>query len=78
MRSEDDIKPFLQAFGQRIKDLRNREKMTQLDLASSTDMDTRQIQRIEAGKVNTSVGNAYAIATALGVSVPTLFEFEVG
>lgn len=74
MRSQEDIKPFLIAFGKRVKDLRDQHALTQLDLAVRTEMDTRQIQRIEAGKVNTSIGNARAIAQALGVGVSVLFE----
>ena len=76
MESEVDIQKFLDVFGQRIKALRKQQGFTQLDLAERTQMDVRQIQRIEAGDINTSIGNAYLIAEGLGISVPELFQFE--
>lgn len=76
MKSEADIQAFLEAFGDQVKALRKTRKLTQLDLASLVDMDVRQIQRIEYGEINTSLGNAYQIADGFGVSLSDLFDFE--
>ena len=59
MDPEVDIQEFLHDFGKRIKVLRAEHNLTQLDLAVRTHMDIRQIQRIEAGDINTSIGNAF-------------------
>ena len=49
MGSQEEIDQFKVAFGQRIKFLRQKYELTQDDLAERTEMDVRQIQRIEAG-----------------------------
>lgn len=67
-----DVQAFLDALGRRIKELRQEKKMTQLDLAVASGMDIRQIQRIEAGHINTSVGNVWEIAMALDINLPYL------
>ncbi|MEL6675621.1 MAG: helix-turn-helix transcriptional regulator [Bacteroidota bacterium] len=74
MGSEPDIQPFLTKLGKRIKALRVQQGLTQTDLADRTFMDYRQIQRIEGGHINTSIGNTYLIAQALEVSLSDLVE----
>lgn len=69
MDPEEDIQRFITAFGQRVKALREERNMTQLDLAVRSGMDVRQIQRIEYGEINTSIGNAFLIANAFEISL---------
>ncbi|MEM6342674.1 MAG: helix-turn-helix transcriptional regulator [Bacteroidota bacterium] len=76
MGQKDDIQPFLDAFGRRVKKLRAERKLTQLDLADRTGMDIRQIQRIEGGDINTSIGNAYLIAKGLKVPLTDTFAID--
>lgn len=75
MEASIDIQDFLISFGQRVKSLRKGRKMTQLDLAVRAEIDIRQIQRIEYGEINTSIGNAYLLAKGLNVSISELFNF---
>jgi transcriptional regulator with XRE-family HTH domain len=76
MEHMKDTSAFITTFGQRVKALRELNNLTQFDLASKAGMDIRQIQRIEYGKINTSIGNAYLIARALEVSLGELFDFD--
>ena len=78
MEPSDDIHKFLIAFGQHVKHLRKVRKMTQLDLSVQSEIDVRQIQRIEYGEINTSIGNAYLLAKGLGISINELFNFKYG
>lgn len=68
MDSEEDVQRFIIAFGKQVKTLREEKGLTQLDLAIRAEMDVRQIQRIEHGQINTSIGNVFLIARALGVT----------
>lgn len=63
----DDI--FLQKIGARVRELRQGQEMTQMDLAFKCgDKDYSQINRVELGKVNFSVSYLTLIADALNVS----------
>ena len=74
---EEDIQEFLVEFGKKVRQLREERKMTQMDLVGITNLDRRHIQRIEGGKVNTTLRNVYLLAKALGVSpVNLLMEGE--
>lgn len=61
--------------GKRIKELREQNKLTQLDIASSCDFEKTSISRIEAGRTNPTVTTLYKISIALGVELKDLFEF---
>jgi len=65
------------SFGEKIKHYRKQKGWTQLDLAMEIEVDSRHIQRIEKGKINTSILVAYAIAKAFDVSISDLFDFEI-
>ncbi|MDW3651004.1 MAG: helix-turn-helix transcriptional regulator [Bacteroidia bacterium] len=73
MGPQDEIQLFLDTFGKRVKELRNQKGLTQHDLADRSYMDIRQIQRIEAGDINTSIWNAHLIAEGLEVPIDKLF-----
>ena len=62
----DDV--FLLKIGERIRELRLKTGLTQMDLAfKCNDKDYSQINRVELGKVNFSVSYLTLIADALGV-----------
>lgn len=59
---------FLQKIGERVRELRTAQGMTQMDLAFKChDKDYSQINRVELGKVNFSVSYLALISEALGV-----------
>lgn len=74
MEASEEIQDFLNSFGNHVKQLRKSQDMTQLDLAVLAEMDVRQIQRIEYGEINTSIGNAYSLAKGLGITISELFQ----
>jgi transcriptional regulator with XRE-family HTH domain len=64
-------------FGTRVKAMRLKNNLTQLDLAAELGVDERQIRRIENGENPTSLPMVYLIAEALGVKVGDLFDFKI-
>ncbi|TXJ22264.1 MAG: XRE family transcriptional regulator [Chitinophagaceae bacterium] len=64
---------FLQKIGERVRELRVAQGMTQMDLAfKCNDKDYSQINRVELGKVNFSVSYLALISDALGVTARDL------
>jgi transcriptional regulator with XRE-family HTH domain len=64
-------------FGIKVKEIRLRQDLTQLDLAAKIGTDVRQIKRIENGETTTSLVMVYLISQALEVSTEELFDFKV-
>ncbi|MDQ6757058.1 MAG: helix-turn-helix transcriptional regulator [Bacteroidota bacterium] len=60
--------------GQRIKKLREKEEMSQKDLAYAADLDRSYIASIENGQRNVSIINIEKIATALNTSIKEFFK----
>lgn len=65
------------AFGKRVREVRKERGMSMQRLADEINVEYRQVARIEAGEVNTSLQMAYAIATALGITLPELLDIEL-
>lgn len=65
-----------QALGKRIKTLRNELGFSQEELADRAGIDRTYITSVECGKRNISIVNIEKIATALGVTLSKLFDFE--
>ncbi len=63
-------------FGKRLKELREKKKLSQEQLAEIVNMESRHISRIETGNSFTTIENLDKIANALDVNISTLFEFE--
>ena len=61
-------------FGKRMKEIRLLKKFSQEQLAWETGLEFSQINRIENGKINTSISNVFIIAEALVVLPKELFE----
>ena len=68
---------FLQAFGNRVKQLRQAKGLSMRALADTLNIDVNQISWIERAKMNTSVLMAYSLAKVLEVPLTELFDFEV-
>ena len=62
-------------FGKRIKELRERKKLTQEKLAEKVRLDLQTISRIETGYYFTSFENLEKLADALDVTIADLFNF---
>ena len=60
--------------GQRIKELREKTKLSQKDLAYTADLDRSYIASIENGQRNVSIVNIEKIATALDVTIKEFFN----
>jgi len=60
--------------GQRIKKLREKNGMSQKDLAYTADLDRSYIASIENGQRNVSIINIKKIATALNISLKEFFN----
>ncbi len=60
--------------GARIKALREKNAMSQKDLAYTADLDRSYIASVENGQRNISIVNIEKISTALGVSLKEFFN----
>ena len=66
-------KAILKSLGKKIKLLREKEKISQGQLAFECSISQVQISRIERGKINTTVGTLSIIADVLDISIKELF-----
>jgi transcriptional regulator with XRE-family HTH domain len=66
---------LLRTLGKRVRDLRQRAKLTQEDMMSRG-FERRYYQRIEAGTVNLSIKSLNKLAKAFGVTVSELMQFD--
>ena len=64
------------AFGTRIKELREKKKLTQERLAELIEMDSRSLSRIETGISFTTIDKLKKLAKALDVTVQDLFSVD--
>lgn len=60
----------------RIKELRARDNLTQLDLAKKVDVRRETIVFLEKGKYNPSLKLAYDIAQVFKLNIEEVFLFE--
>lgn len=72
-----DSKLFIVEIGKRIKILRKKLNLTQFDLAVRADLEENAIQRIETGRVNSTVKTLLKISNALDVEFYELFYFSL-
>lgn len=59
--------------GKKIKQLREKEKISQTQLAFECGISQVQISRIERGEINTTVGTLSIIVEVFDVSIKELF-----
>ncbi len=67
---------FIKYLGLKIRTIRISKGYSQQHLANLCDVELSNINRIELGKINTSVAHAKLIADALGVHIKELFDFN--
>jgi putative transcriptional regulator len=62
--------------GNRIVELREKQGLSQSDLARACGKDRQAIEKLENGKVNPTLYTLYEIAKALEVSLTTLIDIK--
>lgn len=67
---------LLMSFGQRVRKLRTDRGLSQSELDALSDVDRVQIERIENGKVNTTISTANQLAKAFDMSISELMKFD--
>jgi len=72
---EIELKEFIKKIGIRIRKLRLEKNMTQLDLAIASNIDERQIQRLEASHTSPTIKTLYKVARGLDVEVYFFLKF---
>ena len=70
----DDKSEFLKKIGLRITELRDLNKISQLDLSIKAGIDERTLRRIESGTMNSSIYNLYKIANVLNIKLQDLLK----
>lgn len=66
----------LQAFGQRLRELRKSKGLSQEQLAWKAELELSQISRIERGVISAGLSQVFRIAEALEIHVRELFDFD--
>jgi len=67
---------FIRDFGKRLRLIRKEKGLSQETLAHLSDLELSQINRIELGKINTSLSQVAAICDALEILPKELFDFK--
>ena len=67
---------FLKEFGENIKKIRKRKKLTQMDVAMRINGDASKISKIERGVYNFNFTSFLVIAQALDVKLHELIAIE--
>ena len=68
-------KTLLTTLGKKIKSVREKQNISQTQLAFECAISQVQISRIERGEINTTVGTLSIIADALNISIKEIFDF---
>ena len=66
---------FIIQFGDNLRLIRKRQKLSMENLAHLSEMEYSQISRIEKGQINTSISTAKLLADSLNVPIKELFDF---
>lgn len=73
-----DIPEFpLETYGHLLKRIRERQHISQMELARRTDLSVSFISSVENGQSQTSIGNAAMICNALNVSLSSVYDTAV-
>jgi len=66
----------IKAFGQRVRDLRTSQDLSQEQLANLADVPLSQIGRIERGEVNVTISSIHALSVAFKCDLADLFKLS--
>ena len=78
MRGYSHNNPFQKErniLGDRIRNFREKKRMTQEDLADKAEIDVSYLAKIENGYVNTTIRYLIKVSKALGVKAKDLLDF---
>ena len=76
METNSNDEEDLKALGNRMRNLRNAQGLSQVQLADSAGMSARYLGEVEAGKRNVSFGRLNALAQRLSIPLTELLDFE--
>lgn len=62
--------------GDKIKEIRQLKGVSQQDLAAKCNFEKANMSRIEAGRTNLTIKNAYKISVALDIKLKDLLDVE--
>lgn len=65
----------IEAFGLHLRKLREKQDLSQQDLADKTEISKKTIQRIETSKVNPTLDTLKSLALGLKISLSELMDF---
>ena len=74
MKSYKELDIYIHNIGQHIQHLRIEKNMTQLDLSIKTDIDVRQIQRLERGHTSPTLKTLYKLIKGLDKTFTEFFS----
>ncbi len=74
---KNEIKKFIKNFGNKLKNIRLENNLSQEMLANDADILINQIGRIERAEISTSLSTIYKISKALNIPIKELFDFEI-
>ncbi len=69
-----DKKKVAVELGKKIRKIRINKGLTITELAHNSEMEYKQLSRIELGKINTTVYQINKIAVSLGISITEIFD----
>lgn len=72
---KSDLDLFISKVGARIRELRLEQGLTQLDLAIKSNVDERQIQRLENGETSPTLKTLYKVSRGLEIDLSAFFGF---
>lgn len=75
MVNDQLLKSVIKKFGQRIRDERTKQRISQEELGFRAGLDRTYISGIERGERNPSLKNITKIAMALKRTLPEMFSF---
>lgn len=67
---------IINAFGKRVKELREQRGLSVDVLAAQANIEFRQLYRVENGEVNPSISTVYAIAKGLEIPFKELMDLD--
>ena len=71
---DDDA--FIKQVGQQLKLIRKAKKLTQLEVGLRSGLEESAVQRIEAGRINSTLKTLLKIVNVLDVEYSAVFDFK--
>ncbi|QHI38074.1 hypothetical protein IMCC3317_34580 [Kordia antarctica] len=70
---DKELAELILSIGQRIRELRKEQNMTQLDLGIKSGMEENAVQRLETARTSPTIKTLHRIAKGLNVELRELF-----